>query len=1450
MARLCRVHLAGMGEACARFHPLTLDFRHTDTGAAQDSVLWLRNGGGKTTLISIFYSVLVPNQNHFLGRLLGKRTTLPDFLRVNELGVVVCEWEFPKLGLPRRVIGQVMVRKEHDWKRRFFSYAAVPGFGLEELPVLGLGQPVRSIEQLLDRLREAEQAYPAMDLVLPTDQGEWERHLELVGLDPFLFEMHLKMNKQEGGASDLFKLKAPEDFLRLFLELVFDERATEELERSLGELREKIARAPDRAAAIEFGEEILKVLRPFAAEATQRQQLRERQRTLRHEVAQLAAAVAELLQELDRKEANLEIELANAKAEVEKFKTQREQRLRYARGYERRRRELLIGEMEAAWQSANRVEIEARARLQLLTAAVALRAWWRKEAELAADVKQLDRLKSEYRPEWESVRELGATVHAAWDAEVEALTAARAQANTATENAKANLQALRQMRETAKVEQAQREADKAQAISALSRHDEGRRKLVTRDVIEARESAAMALARWKRSVDDLSAAIPRLEEEMKTLRTDAASVQAELTELAKQIRNAETAKGEAERARRDGDDARERVAELPLLRELCEGDVPNLRNPHLLASVEEHGAVADARLVELGLADFDDRRSLTQLDREGLLAPSVDVAEVLRRVTEAGAPSALSLYRWLAEHRSVAQALELLRAYPAIYSGILLQNPPELDAARKAVEALQIKQPVLLVTLDALPPEGGDGELTGCHTVLPAEYGLFSTREAGMARPRLEQRRLQREEERETATAESRAAREAVVQLRDFLERWPQSRFDELSRVVETCDAEIVVLSQSQEAAEGRKALIAQRQEENQQKQLSSTERMTEAKGCARELETFVTEHEAHAERWRDQREKALSRLDALGVDLASFDQEEPRLAEAEAAAMRGWLALSTEVESAKKSLADLPREYVGERPRAEETRSVAELEPEFRAAVLAYEGKVQKGELDGRIAMLNKQVAELRQKFENERGDVAEQDAEMHIRRPGLDADLHQQQELVVEARAKALTARQSYDAALAQRPEQPEYKGGSDLDPQRPVRTSQECEALVEEMQAVAAELQEKVGAASEQEQLVGRSLDRVVGRKPVYAAHQSRIGKLGPARVEPHAEFSLEDDGANAVLVNRIMDESEGTDKSLSRVENAMRRLFEEDIHKLLTTDRFAQYTILMRERLQKLGFEDLASQASIHVNKVGVQVSISREELATQEQEKRILVQKLDLVARQTANLFEQAERVSEMPDALGPWARQPFLRISLPRKNDPKERHILLGQAVDRWFDRDQSIPRGADLAFQCLLALCGTKAASVRILKPEYELRAESHDIMDLVVFSDGEKLTTAIVLYCILVRLRARQKARAENEWESDAGLLLLDNPFGKATLPQFVDMQIRMARLMGVQLIYATGVGDFGALKAFPHYVRLRNSSRGKLTGDYHVTVDGRPAGDDSHVEGVTLGFQSNHDGTVERG
>jgi hypothetical protein len=141
------------------------------------------------------------------------------------------------------------------------------------------------------------------------------------------------------------------------------------------------------------------------------------------------------------------------------------------------------------------------------------------------------------------------------------------------------------------------------------------------------------------------------------------------------------------------------------------------------------------------------------------------------------------------------------------------------------------------------------------------------------------------------------------------------------------------------------------------------------------------------------------------------------------------------------------------------------------------------------------------------------------------------------------------------------------------------------------------------------------------------------------------------------------------------------------------------------------------------------------------------------------------------------------------------------------------------MSFECLLALVGSLEGSgkpqpkgaigVQILKPEANLRFYYHDILVMRTFSGGELVTAAIILYCVMARLRAKQRGADMTVFNKDSGFLLLDNPVGKANLPDFLDLQIRIADIVGVQYICGTGINDIEALGAFPKVIRLRNSS-----------------------------------------
>jgi hypothetical protein len=95
MARLLRLHLSCVGHKDARFFPLSLDFRDR-SGQAADCVIWLMNGGGKSSLMNLFYSTFQPESRRFLGTKAesGERK-LGDYVKAGDLAVVLTEWKMP-----------------------------------------------------------------------------------------------------------------------------------------------------------------------------------------------------------------------------------------------------------------------------------------------------------------------------------------------------------------------------------------------------------------------------------------------------------------------------------------------------------------------------------------------------------------------------------------------------------------------------------------------------------------------------------------------------------------------------------------------------------------------------------------------------------------------------------------------------------------------------------------------------------------------------------------------------------------------------------------------------------------------------------------------------------------------------------------------------------------------------------------------------------------------------------------------------------------------------------------------------------------------------------------------------------------------------------------------------------------------------------------------------------
>ena len=233
--------------------------------------------------------------------------------------------------------------------------------------------------------------------------------------------------------------------------------------------------------------------------------------------------------------------------------------------------------------------------------------------------------------------------------------------------------------------------------------------------------------------------------------------------------------------------------------------------------------------------------------------------------------------------------------------------------------------------------------------------------------------------------------------------------------------------------------------------------------------------------------------------------------------------------------------------------------------------------------------------------------------------------------------------------------------------------------------------------------------------------------------------------------------------------------------------AEWAAALRPRLRSLE-DDLASVSRHHAG----------------------IVTRLGGMVGQALRTLRLAQRLSELPEGLADWSGQQFLRIRFDDVDEVVLRHAL-GDVVDRAAEQ-QVTGKSPGRRDGMALLLAGVRAAMpkgvrVEMLKPDAVLRTERLRVAQIRdVFSGGQRLTAAIVLYCTMAALRAHQRGHGRR---SHAGVLFLDNPIGRASAGYLLELQFGVARALGVQLVYTTGLFDAGALSAFPLIVRLRNDA-----------------------------------------
>ncbi|KMS78352.1 hypothetical protein ACH49_16875 [Streptomyces leeuwenhoekii] len=1500
MYELSRVRLYSIGPAGARYADTVLDLRGVGEPVpdpaptqaeffedepvgpprrpAPAGVLFLENGGGKSVLLKLIFSVMLPGHRNTLGG--ASSGVLRKFLLADDCGHVALEWQHVQTG------ECVVVGKVSEWRGRqvsndprkfaeaWYSFRPGPGLTLDNLPVAestAVRPPVegvsgargrrRTMKGFRDALMEAGRAYPHLEVHWEEVHERWTEHLGDLGLDPELFRYQREMNADEGEAAGLFAVKKDSDFTDLLLRAVTDTRDTDGLADLVSGFGNKLGRRAELIAERDFTAGSVDLLGRIVEAADARARAREVHTAAERRTRTLARRLSARGVRERARAADLAQRVTAAAYAVTHAESAREHSALIAAELAYRHASLALTAAEKAAAAQKRELADARtlhAAWQAAEAVLRHRAAADRVARVSAAIQEAERdaapaLAARAKAAVDLVRALHAAAgkaeaHANEEEERSAAlqeagdAAHRDSTTAATEAQRARSEAGHLRQRLAEVEQETTEAvragwlddsapdaDPARAALAASDAEKSAveawdtaREAARRATEHARETAASetrAELTAARAADAATAAARALEAERRTAEALAAEERlAELLGLAPGGRPGIP----QPRQDRDGDGAAAlapRPADAALTAEELDRFAEELRE-----LLDDAVSSAERQLFDLRTAAADDARILGALGDGGLLPPGPDVLATVEFLGEHGIP-ALPGWRYLAQSVDPADHARVLAARPELVDGVIITDPDSHARAREALgdAALLPRSAVAVGTAAALlAPTPAAGTDTGEVFLVPPNPAMHDEHAADEERQALRARAARRDEEIRALAARLGKDRELAARLASWRSGCPAGRLAELARAAEEArafaeetEAELAeartARAEAEEAAAEAVRVRDERQEAAQKARRAAdvlaglAHRLRERAGWQarlRELADEAAEAEARAQvcleraRAADEDRRAAQRaaddarrtaraLRAERAEIAGAPDDVPEdgrdAPQASLPALREAYRAASQVYEKVGVGADLRAEQA--RAESDESAARAELDrlsnkvrtraeqllespdgsdgPSRQAAAARAEELVHL--LETRMSSASEQLGRLRGEAER----LAPEDGEAHTELP---------EELIPRDAEHAQALLRTATAELASRTEALAQAREAHAELLEAHRAAEDAAGGFDEIAAMLRDLLREQAAEEEQEE------------------------------PEPYPG-TLEEARHSAAEARRSL---RGCAADLSAAEAAVREASDVLVRHANST-RYEQVRTPARQQIRELPASALPEHAQKWADAFAPRLRVLTDELAQLERNRDSIVDRLRGLVESSLATLRSAQRLSRLPEGLGEWSGQEFLRI---RFEEPDQATLTerLGEVIDEAtrsaVKKNSDLRRdGMSLLLRGVAAALQPKGVAVEILKPDAVLRAERVPVGQMGdVFSGGQLLTAAIALYCTMAALRSNDRGRDKHR---HAGTLFLDNPIGRANATYLLELQRAVSDALGVQLLYTTGLFDTTALAEFPLVIRLRNDA-----------------------------------------
>ncbi|QUQ72527.1 hypothetical protein [Kutzneria sp. CA-103260] len=1427
MFRLRRLYLDSIGVADNRFSDLTVDL--TDrAGNPADSIVWLRNGAGKTTMLSLLLALILPDRRDFLATRTKKRT-LEDLVLGGDTAHVVAEWIDP--------IGQVLLTGavyEWDGKARPRDYngvakdrlrrswwcvspdPAVDGSTLDDLPFTLRTRGQYDRERFRAHVRML--ATKGVNAVVADHSiAEWHRALRERRFDPELFQYFTEVNAAEGGIDGLFSgIDSPGAFVRYLLRFVADRERVQPVRELLADTAVEIAKRPVYLVEREFcaqarslvgklGEAHERVLTTTTVRDTRRGITAGCKRALLDAVA--AADLAHKTSSQLHKD--IEASHRELRNTVDAARRRRAEYLRLAAGF---RFGAAEKGLSAAKDAAARLSVEAEA-------------WG-----AVADLVELATARAELKVRSAALGDAATDARPLVDAVTQAKTVLAGALDTALAEADASIEALTDELSAAQGSKTAAERERRARHEEQVRLDaeqDGLNQVIDRFTAKTNAAAADGLLVERERID---VAVIRLTTSLGTTEGSIKRLTGEQKELDTELDKATKRRKEAREAnRRATDRHRQLRGELTRLeRRAAEiGDSPRLRallqteSVDLAVSADEAVvslrtavAAADVSMIETRAAVAEDERAVQALEATGLLPPRPGVSAVVDAFGAVGI-TAHPGWQYLAKHVPADQRRNRIAELPDVVDGVIVYG----DAA-EAVSRIDVE----IDDVVAVSPASVFRDQAQAKAVLGPAAARYDVAAAGAELDRRNERLGRRRNE----LAELDQRRLADATLADRIGAW----------LADLPEDGLLGLGQRETAAAQAvaKAITAEETAETLVGELGNRradigERLGELRVVRVRLQGDLGRVRALDEENQQVIEPATVRLAAIpGLRRVAREREEAaevRYRDADGAIedIRGRL----------RGLKATSRNWRARRATLPDVATMTDLSVEAAESTVARSEELLRerfpeGELRRAVGESERAVAAAAASWQRH-DEPIRTEAEMLAATPaGADSDLRAESAAV--ARSKLDEANQRIGGTEA------EYRVARDeLDAATPrgrvrhtdqvyeVADRAEAQRLAAEADEEATTIQIRVGQLERDRDEAESAAARARIRGRMLRDQADRLRDVEPA--ESTVMTLPDDEDEIRDLVARMVSEQESVDSAHSAATSARSQRADE-LRKWADSDRFAvvgedehsQAVRMLRELFRGDSvFERVAARAAELTEDLEMRGRAIGQQLKHVEEHKANVVNRLADLVDESLSVLRRASTLSELPGGIGPWEHQRFLVVEARQRPSRDQVVLRVGELVDRMV-------RAGKVEIEPVELLWRASEASVvegfraTVLKPAPDQPTGRTPVEEMRKWSGGENLTASLVLFCVMARLRAEQRSGAKAG--NTGGVLPLDNPLGKANYLPFLELQRRVADASGVQLVFWTGIGDLGAVTAFPRIAAMHKRLSATRPGRAYVRGD----------------------------